>query len=137
MSNDRMVINRDRTARLELDKTLQLKLMLRDQKKEMSAIKGNPLFKELMRKPGGRAVRTAEDAKRRVGPEDTEAEGKIRMLNAIQDAAQKGRKEERGVWSSFGKAYVSMGQFEDVSARPRLCPSLPRAHPAPSASGVG
>eukprot|EP00873_Tetraselmis_striata_P040367 jgi/Tetstr1/460631/TSEL_005828.t1 len=115
-----MVVNRDRTGRMELDKTLQLKLMLRDQKKEMSAIKGNPLFKELMRKPGGRQVRTADDAKRRVGPEDTDAEGKIRMLRAIQDAAQHGAKDQRGVWSSFGKAYVSMGQFEDLK------PSLPR-----------
>lgn len=123
MSNDKMVINRDRTARLELDKTLQLKLLVRDQKKEMSAIKDTSLFKEIMRMPAVPVVdqpRTRWDVKRPEGGGNTESEGKMQMLSGIRAAAIKGGKEESGVWSSFGKAYVSLGQFEDLK------PSLPR-----------
>eukprot|EP00951_Prasinocladus_malaysianus_P025884 scaffold227966_cov25-Prasinocladus_malaysianus.AAC.2 len=94
--------------------------MLRDQKKECAAIKGNTIFRELMRKPGDRLQKAPagciEDgtSRRRGGRDDTDAEGKMRMLTTIQDAARKGRKNECGVWSSFGKAYVCMGDFQEV-----------------------
>ena len=113
------------------DKTLEIKYLLRDQKKEMAAIKRNVIFKELMRKPGERPGRQQNGTesgspRRRGGREDTEAEGQIRMLDGIQDAAKKGQKDQRGVWSPFGKAYRCMGDFEEVRAqRTSSCTLLP------------
>ena len=111
-----------RVAGTSNDKTLEIKYLLRDQKKEMAAIKRNIIFKELMRKPGERPGRQQNGTesgspRRRGGREDTEAEGQIRMLDGIQDAAKKGQKDQRGVWSPFGKAYRCMGDFEEVSVQ--------------------
>lgn len=107
-----------RAVWMDKDKTTEIKTLLRDQKKEMAAIKGNYIFKELMRKPGEKATfrgqRDNSSAMRRGGREDTEAEGQMRMLKCIQDAGKRVQKKQEGVWSSFGKAYVCQGDFEEV-----------------------
>lgn len=94
-----------------------IRTMLREQQKDCRALHGNPLFKEFrghgdkQRRGKGYGMDAA------VPPQfsdDPAAEGKARMFDVIRQTAVKEDKAPVGVWASFGKPYMCLGEPKEV-----------------------
>ncbi len=99
-----------------------IRSMLREQKKECSALRVNPLFREFRSEAKQKHSRGADRLTDTAPPviDDLEAEGQTRLFEVIHQAATEGFKEPMGVWASFGKPYACFGEPMEVSGTPCL-----------------
>eukprot|EP00879_Flechtneria_rotunda_P023651 GHRR01025026.1.p2 GENE.GHRR01025026.1~~GHRR01025026.1.p2 ORF type:complete len:137 (+),score=51.60 GHRR01025026.1:295-705(+) len=84
-----------------------IRAMLREQKKECSALHANPLFKEFR----GRQKKLGAAAQEPAAPviDDLEAEGLARLTDLIKSTAEEKEAQPAGVFASFGKPYACLG----------------------------
>lgn len=99
-----------------------IRSMLREQQKECQALHANNLFREFrdegqkIKKFGkGYAVQQEQNQPLVI---DFQAEGQARMFELIKQRAIKEEKPLQGVWASFSKPYVCLGEPKEVSGRP-------------------
>mmetsp|Transcript_14541 Transcript_14541/g.31649 ORF Transcript_14541/g.31649 Transcript_14541/m.31649 type:complete len:677 (+) Transcript_14541:102-2132(+) len=95
-----------------------IRTMLREQQKECTQLHANALFREFrgegqkQKKFGKGYVVQAEGNQPMF--DDFQAEGQSRMFELIKQIAVKEEKPLKGVWASFGKPYVCLGDPEEL-----------------------
>jgi hypothetical protein len=99
--------------------TDHIRQMLREQQRSMGALHANALFREFrgdgQKKAFGKGYVAVADTAERPMIDDFQAEGQARMFDLIRQTAVKDEKPLRGVWASFGKPYICLGEPADVS----------------------
>lgn len=101
-----------------------IRAMLREQKRASKSLHSNTLFKEFHAdsklsgtKRFGKGFNTPFDAG--VPPpafDDATTEGNSRLVSLIENQAIKDEKPMAGVWASFGKPYLCLGEPQDPAA---------------------
>ncbi len=94
--------------------------MLREQQRAVATLHANALFREFrgdgqQKKIGKGYAAAALDPVPVAAVDDFQAEGQARMFDLIRNTAVRDEKPLRGVWASFGKPYICLGEPGDVS----------------------
>ncbi|GBF90680.1 hypothetical protein Rsub_02979 [Raphidocelis subcapitata] len=108
-----------------LGNTDAIRAMLREQKRECSALHAHPLYRAFRREAlrHERAVARDDEDGAATPPafDDLDAEALTRLFAVVHSAAAAGNKQPLGVWAEFGKPYAPCGTIIEPSGKlPRL-----------------
>lgn len=94
-----------------------IRQMLREQQKECQALHANGLFREFRDQQKQRKFGKGYAVQEVAPPmfDDFQAEGQQRMFELIKESAVKEEKPLKGVWATFGKPYICLGDPNEVS----------------------
>ena len=91
-----------------------LKEFIKEQKREMRALRSNKLFQEFMQKAKADPAKKLKQEGEATKTPDEPGHALVATLDLIRNTAEKQKRKMHGVWSAFGQPYAPLGVPEVV-----------------------